>query len=59
VAAAPLDAGLEYVVAAKVPVGWIVALAVGVVVMVATLAISMHSWHAHSAEVPPAPAPSR
>jgi serine/threonine-protein kinase len=33
--------------AAKVPRAWIVAVAVGVVVMVVTLAVSMHAWHGH------------
>jgi serine/threonine protein kinase len=44
--------------ASRLPVGWMVAVAVGVVVMVVTLAASMGAWHSRPVESVPT-APSR
>ena len=41
----------------KMPIGWIVAVAVGVVVMVVTLAVGMHAWRGHPSDSS-APSPS-
>jgi serine/threonine protein kinase len=44
--------------APKRPTGWIVAVALGVVLMVASLAAGMHAWHGHSADSPQSSPPT-
>jgi eukaryotic-like serine/threonine-protein kinase len=54
--AIPPSVALDPVVVPKLPVGWMVAVAIGVVVMVVTLAASMGAWRARPVEsIPTAP----
>jgi hypothetical protein len=54
--AIPPSGALEPAGVSKVHVGWLVAVAVGVLVMVVMLAASLHAWHPRPVEsMPTAP----